>query len=443
MPRTQSTQNQTEASEVKVKAFPFTTRKVRHSLGAPMLMGLGCLLAVFGGMWAFAPESMSGMERFLSSLESGQIAAGDLMLGGVLCFALGMIGRYPRAMANSMIELDQTEQAVTELSADMVECSNLMQEMRDDQLQARSEVHSLSAKIREWSASENSGEANDALYRLAASLDQLHAQIDRRLSEVTHVIEGRVAEVFQLVEASRDFLQESIEENSDRAERIERNVGEVLEAVASIEIPTSFDTDEVGELAAPTYESVDPFSTPACETEGNEFGMSIMVDFEPEGTPLEPAPELGLLDDVSDDPSMWEIEAENARLDEATQEYAEELASGLNLLDDPMTDAPAQIEAHTEVADPPAALPCEPSSETEDPVEPMTKVSNDTSVPNAVPMTGPIDEPRAPLPSPASDVCFDTPPYGNQDEEVTEINLDSPPPFPGSGEAPQPPNYPY
>ena len=448
MSRKQSKDKKTEATEVKVKAFPFSTRKVRSSFGAPILMGFGFASAAIGGMWAFAPETLTGFTGFLETLESGQIAAGDLMVGGLLCFAMGMIGRYPRTMAKSMLDLDQTDQAVTELGADMVEVSNLMQEMRDDQLQARSEVHALSAKVREWRADDKSSEANDALFRLAASLDQLHAQFDRRLGEVTHVIEGRVSETFQLVEASRDFLQESIEENSDRAERIERNVGEVLEAIASIEIPAEQGSLEDGELIAPSYESVDPFAEPENATDDDEFEMTITVDFEPDDAPKVPAPELGLLDDVSDDPGMWEMEAEAASRAEDTHEPAPEPVTGLDVLDDPMTEDAVPAAPSSNEMEPAAPLPSasaseDPASESEAPVSDAPEQSSSPSVPGAIPMTGPIAEPRAPLPDPAPDVRFDAPPYDARTQDVTEINLDAPPPFPGPGSAPQPPNYPH
>lgn len=440
MSHKQTKDKKTQATEVKVKAFPFTTRKVRSSLGAPILMTFGIASAAIGGLWAFAPEMITGFSGFLETLESGQIAAGDLMVGGLLCFAMGMIGRYPRVMAKSMLDLNQTDQAVTELGADMVEVSNMMQEVRDDQLQARSEVHALSAKIREWRTSDKSGEANDALYRLAASLDQVHAQIDRRLGAVTQEIEGRIAEVFQLVEASRDFLQESIEENTDRAERIERNVGEVLEAVAAIEIPAGAETLEDGELIAPTYESLDPFAEPESDADDDEFEMTITVDFEPEDAPKVAAPELGLLDDVSDDPGMWEEEAEAARHKEATDEHKP--VSGLNLLDDPMTEDTDASATHSEDKEPAAPLPCEASSESPAPERHVSEASSETSVPHAIPMTGPVSEPRAPLPKPAPDVRFEAPPFEAQTQDVTEIDLDAPPPFPGPGSAPQPPNYP-
>lgn len=240
--------------EPSVRALPFDQRRAGGGARA-WLVGLGSL-----SLAALAAAGPLGIEPWLrpllnplaeSGVDSRLIAQAAMVLGAcaMLLFTL-------RQQVQGMLDGDQTERAVTELGADFVQAEEGLQELRSGQLDLRTQVLRLCVSLDKPDLGTNEKNMTEAVFNLAASLDRVHAHLDKSMTKntsgLTTEVQSQVAGLSQLVERSRDFLQESFEGLEDR-------LGKSIAAIPVVELPSVdhsiADERNAPELACPSHEA--------------------------------------------------------------------------------------------------------------------------------------------------------------------------------------------
>lgn len=204
-----------EANDPSIKAFPMENKRARRPLGGILLFLSGGSLLGSGIILGPASGRFAALETPLNKLTEFGLQPDILMLGGSLLIGLGLLSRHMRLHIQTLLQRDQSERALTEMGGDLAEFSNRLVEFQADHLHFRTELESMGRNILAHQQNDRSGEAADGLFRLAGSLDQLSARVEGRLNESMAGVGQSLHELGTLVAASRDFLQESVEDNAE------------------------------------------------------------------------------------------------------------------------------------------------------------------------------------------------------------------------------------
>lgn len=204
--------------EPNIRALPFDQRQARGKASAWLMGLLSVTFALLAGAEPLGLELwLRGIVKPLASIgvEARLLAQLAMILGAstVVLFAL-------RRQVQCLLDGDQTERAVSELGADFVQAEESLQDLRSEQLDLRTRMEQLSVVLDKPRPATDDKTMTDAVFNLAASLDRVHAQLDQSMAKNTAGmsadIQNRTQGISQLVERSRDFLQESFEGLEDR-----------------------------------------------------------------------------------------------------------------------------------------------------------------------------------------------------------------------------------
>ena len=201
-----------------IRALPFDQRRARGQASAWLMGLLSVTFALLAGAEPLGLELwLRGMLKPLASIGiDARLLAELAMISGastVVLFAL-------RRQVQCLLDGDQTERAVSELGADFVQAEESLQDLRSEQLDLRTRMDRLCVVLDKPRPVTDDKTMTDAVFNLAASLDRVHAQLDQSMAKNTAGmsadIQNQTQGISQLVECSRDFLQESFEGLEDR-----------------------------------------------------------------------------------------------------------------------------------------------------------------------------------------------------------------------------------
>ena len=403
-PKTQASRT-AATTEPAVRTFPQETRRARSTPGT-WLMVIGALgLTAVGLGITIGPDYVNELGWYATKASSVGLEGSSFLVGGAVLMGIAMLARQQRLHAQRSLDPGATEEALAEVGADMAEFRNKLYEFQNDHLHFRTEIEAVRHEVHEHRKADKSGEAKDALFRLAASLDTLHAKLDQSLTRACDGLAHSMHDLSELVEASRDFIQESIEDSGKHNENLTVEMHRIA--------------DEVQALGRPHGEDVDDFqdrSEMKCEDGVDEVPtdeeLATLPIAEPQGT------SLGLLDEIEDD-----ISGECAGWDE------DDCVESMNASDEPVAASMDSVDAvgpitqpaPTGGADAPPSLsaPGAPLPSTVSPIaDPsLTAASTEhleppTFAPSNDPVAVDLEDPQSPLPAP---------PQPNADSRIDEM----------------------
>lgn len=168
------------------------------------LMGFA-LVAVSAG-FAFAPYyswQVTKVARFASGMG---LQTGALLVGGLVMLGLGIVARVAGAAAPVSDDHAEYEALQSDLNLLNEQTSTKLAQLRAALMQVSDGVATISAQQQAQMQNQNEqgtpgDNAQDALFRLAASLDKLHAHLDERV----HAVDLQLRSGFEaLLNASHD-----------------------------------------------------------------------------------------------------------------------------------------------------------------------------------------------------------------------------------------------
>jgi hypothetical protein len=178
--------------------------------GERFLFLLGFALVVTSVGLALAPH-YSWQVTKVARLASGMgLHSGALLVGGLVLLGLGIVARVAGASSPAADHRAEYEALQSELNLFNEQLTTKLAQLRSSIMQVHDGVSSISAQqqaqaqMQAQSQDERSAggdHAQDAIFRLAASLDKLHAHFDERV----HAVDLQLRSGFEaLLNASRD-----------------------------------------------------------------------------------------------------------------------------------------------------------------------------------------------------------------------------------------------
>jgi len=271
-------------------------------------------MVVAGGAATFGVHFSPEISQYTEILAEVGLEGSQLLIGGLMLYGVALLGRYQRIHTTTLLLAPSTtEKSLVALAKGIAELRPKLQEVLSENAQLRMQVETVRQEALEARQRDSTSDSKDALFRLAGSLDTLHAKLDRSMTESSVGLHESIDELASLIEASRDFIQEGIEESEQRAEKhldnltskmrklsddLDSGVSNLSEVIEGL-------SDLSGQLPEDGVES------PADEPQG----LDILVDLEDDEEEEEDNTSgLGLLDSLDDEP-LEELDEEEDEQD--------------------------------------------------------------------------------------------------------------------------------
>jgi len=216
------------AREVKIRAFPTERRRPRGTLTTGFLFLLALAMIAAGVLGRFGERIDPSLARVAGDLTGLGLEAGTVFVGGCLLLGVALASRQQRQHVATLLSPGAAEEALTDLGADVAEIRNKLYELGNDQVELRSMIQRGHYAAEEHYRSDRADEIVQGTFRLAGSLDSLHAKLEHRLTEGHSAVLQSVHELASLIEASRDYLQESLEESQNQSTSLGQEMREWL-----------------------------------------------------------------------------------------------------------------------------------------------------------------------------------------------------------------------
>lgn len=178
----------------------------RSHKGAGFLFLLGFALVATGVGFAFAPHFSWQVARVARQASQLGLENGALLVGGLVVLGLGVVARVSGAPAPAHDSRGEIEALQSEFHLFNEQVSNKLAQLRTALLQVNEGLGAISAQQQAQAQVESEkgpigDHSQDAIFRLAASLDKLHAHFDERV----HAVDLQMRSGFEaLLNASHD-----------------------------------------------------------------------------------------------------------------------------------------------------------------------------------------------------------------------------------------------
>lgn len=276
-------------------------------LGQVFLLG-GLALGAAGAALILVPEKLPKGAEIVSKLQSQGLGGLSLGLAGGVFIALGLTLRsIANAQWEALTRLGQPREmkvphSLLSMADDQGKIRIAMGNMQTELLANKTRQDSIMGALGGIASSVQSEQSQaNAMFRLAASLDQLGARLEQRLQGQQNALRETLQEVSSTVYRQREEVMKSIEgirTEVHSAEAAAREAGQVYQESEALESSQAAPfEDDLG------YEEV-------AEETSSEDDLQVQVTFEEE-------PSLGLLnefDEMGHFHGDEEIEAPNAPL---------------------------------------------------------------------------------------------------------------------------------
>ncbi len=174
---------------------------------------LGLFLVVWGAALAFAPEFSWKATKVDRWLTGRGIEHGSLIVAGLFFFGLGLVSRQVVALYRRRPQVEDRQSdlllVVDQLATDLRQV--LTSVLRtSEEVVALSESHKVLVEHQRAEAAHEPNSSQDALFRLAASMDKLHAHLDDRFHSLDVQFRSRFESVANSVHEWRSALETRI-----------------------------------------------------------------------------------------------------------------------------------------------------------------------------------------------------------------------------------------
>lgn len=187
-----------------------------------MLLFLGGLALMANGVAVtIGPDYVPELSDWARLVQRADVPGAMQLLVGSVLFGLGLIARYQRVHTATLLEPSQAEVSIEEFVAEVADFRLQVQELQHDNIEFRKLIGEVKKEIVDHRQELRTDQSKDALFRLAASLDQLGARIEGRIGEAAAGFQSGFEDITSMVEASRDYLQESLDEVSRRVHALD------------------------------------------------------------------------------------------------------------------------------------------------------------------------------------------------------------------------------
>lgn len=219
-------------------------------------LGIGCMGMALAT--AFAPPSVAFLAKTAGMLDKVGLDKGPLLMFGVLSTAMGFaLSRLNKASTGGGAAMNAASFAQANASSIETQ-AEVLGSVQSELTTIRQELSTARIKADEAknAEAEGNGEGSDPIFRLAASLDQLGAQIDKRIDKARRELIEAVSGIASTAEVSAQQREDAFKKSASdvdsvrmdiadlRAQltRVATDVNSTKSAVAALESPSAAET---------------------------------------------------------------------------------------------------------------------------------------------------------------------------------------------------------
>jgi hypothetical protein len=206
------------------------TTSAKQPLDAQMgsrLFWLGAWIAGAGGaLCAFGPQVLPAQAEFFARVAARGITPGALWCAAALMGSLAMLARALGRNLEVLGQEDDQSLLIEQVAMDLAQTRSSMQELRVEFVYLKDHVTNMGRDLPTQIASANESTTRDAMYRLAASLDQVGARLEQRIRTQHGTLEGTLQE-----------LQQSLQSTCDQVAQLQDSFSQGLGSGPSLALP--------------------------------------------------------------------------------------------------------------------------------------------------------------------------------------------------------------
>ena len=284
-------------TEEAYDSVEYATPASTGGFGSFVLSSTGFLLAAGGLALATAPHFSWQLTKVGRELASMGLESGTFVVGGLLLFGLGLVYRAVHAAASRTTPV--RDEGMNELGLYVEDLATDLALLRESTMHVCSQVEgfgqhqeALHQELRagHHHAAEAEGRGavsqHEAMFRLAASLDQLNARIDERMHHMDVQLRGHFQGVGEAIRESRESMDEGMRALSSRiqARSVDHTLPERTGAPSLADLAESFDNghgaggDQGTEELEVLVELEDPYETERDESSQEFFDTLEQLD---------------------------------------------------------------------------------------------------------------------------------------------------------------------
>ena len=274
-----NTEPNTHVQATPVSSPPLEPRTASRPVTSMLLPLAGWLLLLGGLAITVGPKYVTELGWYAKQIARSGFSGEIMCLGGLVMIGLGWIASYQRGFTHTLLQPGMAESLIEDLQTEVVAAQDLIRNLGGTQVEQGVDLRYLKKALGEARNETRAADPKDAIFRLAASLDQLGARLDQRIGEATSVLQDANYELSSMVESSCEGIQERMEQNFRTLS------DEVRKTISKMGLVESESFDE-GLEGAPSE------------------GLRVLVDLDEdqaeEAEAAKEARDLGLLNDLGD-----------------------------------------------------------------------------------------------------------------------------------------------
>ena len=262
-------------SSIKTNRPISSTKQASTPIGAPLMIILGVLCLAAAPALIYAPTYFPQSAGFVGALGKMGVTVSSFLSYGFVMLGFGTLARYQTLHTRKVLEPGQVQHDLEQVDAALSELKSQIKELSDEQRLTRDVLAKLEtaefdhAQVRVT----HHAQTKDAIFRLAGGLNEMSERLSEKFESESDRVKARVKETHSAVDATREYLLDSLED-------LGREMGRYLYEFGSLQ---GEEDPRAGEHDANGSQSVERTFVDPESSKGEEYVRAFSYE--------EPAPE--------------------------------------------------------------------------------------------------------------------------------------------------------
>lgn len=179
-------------------------RPVDAWMGSMRFSIAALLTGLLGAFCAYGPKLLPAQAEYFQRAAANGITTGVLWSLAAGLFGLSILARQLGRNLEILAQADDQSPLVDQVVMDLAQTRTSMQELRVEFVYLKEHITTMGRDLPTQIAEASESATRDAMYRLAASLDQVGARLEQRIRSQHSTLESTLQEVQQSLQATCD-----------------------------------------------------------------------------------------------------------------------------------------------------------------------------------------------------------------------------------------------
>lgn len=270
-------------SSIKTNRPISSTKQASTPIGAPLMIILGVLCLAAAPALIYAPTYFPQSAAFVGALGKMGVTVSSFLSYGFVMLGFGTLARYQTLHTRKVLEPGQIQHDLEQVDAALSEFKSQIKELSDEQRLTRDVLAKLEtaefdhAQVRVT----HHAQTKDAIFRLAGGLNEMSERLSEKFESESDRVKASVKETHSAVDATREFLLDSLED-------LGREMGRYLYEFGSLQ---GEEDPRAGEHDANGSQSVERTFVDPESSKGEEYVRAFSYEEPEPEQPLQVSPE--------------------------------------------------------------------------------------------------------------------------------------------------------